>query len=199
MNETTGTETGKKGLSGSFKKGSVASIPYGHPHAGVLLEQARGKIIESEIGQVLIRVWDNFNIPVHVIKGDGESGFSPETNTIYLQISGAAKTPTPEFVLALVKALREADLEYSGYKTPDPALDITAYAAFVHARNLETITCICKFVKELSNSSYFSVLLDTLPKLGLNTVYEAYVDGASKEQLYDKYAEAYDNERGKWL
>ncbi len=199
MNDTTGTSSG--GLKGSFgSKGTkVNQIPYGHPHAAQIIAEAREIMIESELGRVLVQVWDKYQLPIHVIKGSGEPGFSPQTNTIYMQTPGSVKTATPEFVLGLIKALREADLEYSGHKTPDPARDITAFAAFMHARNLETITCICKFVKELTNSSYFTVLLDTLPKLGLNDVYKAYVGGASKEELYDKYAEAYDNERGTWL
>lgn len=199
MDDTTGTSSG--GLKSSFgSKGTkVNQIPYGHPNANTIIAAAREVLVQSELGVVLVQVWDKFQIPVHVIKGSGEPGFSPQTNTIYMRVPGNVTSATPEFVLGLIKALREADLEYSGYKTPDPSHDISAFAAFMHARNLETITCICKFVKELTNSSYFTVLLDTLPKLGLNEVYKAYIDGASREELYDKYAEAYDNERGTWL
>lgn len=199
MNDTTGTESG--GLKGSFgSKGTkVNQIPYGHPHAAQIIAEAREILLQTETGQILVEVWDKFNIPIHVLKGNGETGFSPETNVIYVQAPGSLKAASPEVVLGLLKALREADLEYAGFKTPDPAKDISTYAAFMHARNLETITAICKFVKELTNSSYFSVLLDTLPKLGLNGVYKAYIDGATREQLYDAYADAYDNERGKWL
>lgn len=199
MNDTPGTDN--SGLKGSFgSKGTkVNQIPYGHPHAKEIVAEAREILLKAETGQILVEIWDQFQIPIHVIKGNGEAGFSPQNNTIYLQVAGSIKTATPEVVLGLLKALREADMELAGFKTPDPSKDITTYAAFMHARNLETITAICKFVKELTNSSYFTVLLDTLPKLGLNGVYKAYIDGATREQLYDAYADAYDNERGKWL
>ncbi len=191
MNDTTGTSSG--GLSGSFKKGSSTAIPYGHPHAKTIIEESREIMAQSETGQALLRVWDKFNIPIHVIKGTGETGFSPDLNTIYIQTSGAVKGTNPEIVMGFIKALREADLEYSGEKAPDPVKDIMAYAGFMHARNVDCIINICKFVQELTNSSYFSDLLDTLPKLGLNEVYKAYIAGASDEELYMVYAEAYDS------
>lgn len=93
------------------------------------------------------------------------------------------------------KALREVDQEYSGHKAPDPMKDLIEYAAFIHARNLNSISHVCQFIKELTNSVFYQDLLDILPKLGLNGVYKAYVDGATKEELYMQYAEAY-NSRG---
>jgi hypothetical protein len=196
MNDTTGTDSG--GLKGSFgSKGTkVNQIPYGHPQGETIVKEAREKLVLTDIGQKLAKVWDTFRIPVHVVKGNGETGFSIDLNTIYIQTPGTTKAATPEIVLGMVKALREADLEYAGDKMPDPMKDVMAYAAFMHARNMETIVCMCQFVKELTNSLEFTVFLDTLPKLGLNGVYKAYINGASDEEIYIEYAKAYDTMRG---
>lgn len=191
-NDQTGSGLGKA-FGGKSKS---SGISYGHPAAKEILASARAVLQESETGRVLLRVMDHHRLPVHVIKGTGESGFSPDLNVIYLQLSGNVEGAVPTLILYLVKALREADQEYAGFRAPDPMKDIMAYAAFMHARNLDSITHVCKFVKELTNSSHFQELLDTLPKLGLNGVYKAYINGASKEELYMEYAAAYNTKRG---
>ena len=187
-------QTGLGGTFGSKTKGS--QIAYGHPAGKEIVAMARDVMKESETGRVLLKVLDYHKIPVHVIKGTGESGFTPDLNVIYLQVSGNVEKAQSGLILYLVKALREADQEYAGFRAPDPMKDIMAYAAFMHARNLDSITHICKFVKELTNTSYFTDLLDTLPKLGLNGVYKAFIAGASKEELYMEYAAAYNTKRG---
>ncbi len=186
------TEDGHLGSAFGEKGTKANQIAYGHPYGEKILEEAREILAESETGRALVNVQDHFKIPVNVIKGSGESGYAPDMNIIFLQVPGSKQEATPKLVMGYVKSLREADLEYQGEKAPDPMKDVIGYASFMHARNLDTIVHICKFVKELTNSSYFSNLLDTLPKLGLNSVYKAYIEGASDEELYMKYAEAYE-------
>lgn len=184
-----------KNLKGAFgdKGTQTNAISYGHPHAEAILSEAREIISKSATGNILVRVMDHHRIPVHIIKGTGESGFSPDLRTIYLQVPGKTTHATPDAVIQLVKALREADQEYSGHRAPDPMKDVIEYAAFMHARNLDSITHICMVVKELTNSSDFSEFLDSLTNLGLNGVYKAYLRGAPKEELYMEYAEAYNS------
>ncbi len=186
------TDDTNLGSSFGDKGTNVNQIAYGHPHADGILEGAREIISESAIGRALLNVQDHFKIPVSVIKGSGESGYEADMNVIFIQTSGATKTVTPEIVISYVKALREADLDKGGNKAPDPMKDVIGYAAFLHGRNLDTIVQICKFMKELSNSSYFQDLLDTLPKIGLYNVYKAYNNGASEDELYDVYADSYE-------
>ena len=193
MSENENTGSGLGGTFGSKTKGS--QISYGHPQSKEILAHAREIMKESPTGEILLKVMDHHRIPVHILKGAGESGFSPDLNVIYLKLSGNIESAKPSLVLNLVKALREADLEYSGNKAPDPMKDLIEYAGFIHARNLAALTTVCKFIKELTNSVYFQDLLDILPKLGLNGVYKAYINGATKEELYMEYAEAY-NSRG---
>ena len=92
----------------------------------------------------------------------------------------------------LAKSAREADQEYAGFKAPDPTKDVIEYAGFMHARNLDSTYYICQMIKELTNSLHFAVLLDSLKNLGLHNIYKAFLEGASKEELYDYYAEAYE-------
>lgn len=195
MNTDTTNNGENSGLKGSFgDRGTrVNAMSYGHPYAEQIIEGAKEVLRESSTGSILLQVQEKYKIPIHVMKGNSESGFSPEMKTIFLYAPAKINQASGEIIFDLAKAAREADLEYSGHKAPDPMKDLMAYAGFMHARNLDTVTHVCTIVKELTNSSYFSVLLDTLRKLGFNNLYKAYIDGASKEELYDYYAEAYDN------
>lgn len=187
-------QTGLGSTFGAKTRGS--QIGYGHPAAKDILAAAREVMNESETGRILLRVMDYHKIPVQIIRGTGESGFSPDLRVIYLQVSGKIDSAKNTLILYLVKALREADQEYAGFRAPDPMKDIMQYASFMHARNLDSVSHICKFVKELTGTSHFQEFVDTLPKLGLNGVYKAYIAGASKEELYKEYASAYNTIRG---
>lgn len=184
-------------LKGAFgEKGTQANaISYGHPHGEKIIGEAAAIIRESERGRLLLRVLDFKKVPLHIIRGNGESGFSPELMTIYLQVPGKTDTATPMFVVQFIKALSESAQELAGFKAPDPTRDIMAYASFIHGRNLDALSEVCQVVKELTDSSYFSDLLDTLSELGLNRVYKAYIDGASRDELYTEYANAYDQQQ----
>jgi hypothetical protein len=189
-----GTESAKSELQGAFGSQSRANaISYGHPHSKQILSEACDVIRESESGALLLVLLDQKRIPVHIMKGNGESGFSPDMMTVVMQVPGKVETATAKFIIELIKGLHEAAQELTGFKTPDPTKDVMKYASFIHSRNLDSITEVCRIINELTNSSYFSVLLDTLTKLGLNNVYKAYIDGASREELYEAYADAYDN------
>lgn len=190
----TETENGENSLGGAFgdRGTNVNAIAYGHPHAESIIEEARQVFAESETGRGFLKIWDYNRIPVSVMKGNGEGGFSADMGTIILQVPRKTKNATGEIIFDLARAIRDADQEYGGLKTPDPMKDIMAYATFIHARNLDSITYVCKFIKELTNSSYFPVLLDSLKVLGLNSFYKAYVNGEPKDKLYSYYAEAYD-------
>ena len=193
--ETENNNEADKALQGAFgdRGTNVNAIAYGHPYADKIIEGAKEVLRESETGRILIDVQEKLNIPVHVMKGKSESGFSPEMNTVFLYVPGKITKASGETVFDYIKAAREADLDYAGHKAPDPMKDLMEYAGFMHARNLDTITHVCKIVKELTNSSDSSVLLDTLRNLGFNDFYRAYLNGASRDELYDHYAEADDN------
>jgi hypothetical protein len=190
MNDTPGTQSG--GLKGSFKKGTSATINYGHPHAKALMESAYEVLQQSESARLFLRVVDTGLVPVHIIKGTGESGYSPDLNTIYMQAPAKMEKASGTFILQLAKAVHEATQEHAGFKTPDPTKDIMAYASFIHGRNLDSITETCQIVKELTNSSEYPELLDSLAELGLNGVYKAYIAGKSRDELYEEYVSAYD-------
>lgn len=186
-------ETTSSGLGGAFgSKTKGAQISYGHPYAKELLASACEVIRESETGRSLLKLVELKKVPVHVIKGTGQSGFSPELMTIYMQANGNLSRANGAFILGFIKALNEAAQELAGFKTPDPRKDIMAYASFIHGRNLDSITEVCRVVKELTNSSHFQDLLDSMTEIGLNGVYKAYIDGKSREVLYEQYASAYD-------
>lgn len=195
MNDTIDTDKQESGgLKGSFGDRGINmnAMGYGHPHAEKILREATEIIAESETGQLLLVMLRKKLVPVQVMKGRGESGFSPDMGTIIMQIPSNIDKALPEHVIHLIKALDEAAQERAGFTAPNPREDLMAYASFIHGRNLDSIMETCKIVKELTNSSYYSVLLDSLKDLGLNTVYEGYIKGLSRDELYTLYAEAYE-------
>ncbi len=192
--ETDNNDGSDKKLQGAFgdKGTNVNAIAYGHPYAEGIIDGAKEIIRESKTGNRLLILLDKNLVPIHIMKGKGDSGFSPDMGTIILQIPGNIQKTLPEHVIALIKALHEAAQERAGFKAPSPQKDIMAYASFIHGRNLDSITEVCKILKELTNSSHFPVLLDSLKKIGLYKVYEAYLSGKSRDELYTEYAEAYE-------
>lgn len=185
------TEDKQTGLGSTFSgKTSGSQIGYGHPYGESILESIMEIIKQAPTGQLLIRACQGGQIPIHVIKGNGVAGYSPQARVVYLQLTGNKQTANPVDILMCVKAMREADQDLIGLKTPDPMKDIMNYAAVMHTKNIDAIIYTCKVVKELTNSSNYPELLDGLAKLGYGKVYKAYVDGASKEEIVDVYASA---------
>lgn len=180
--------TGLGGTFGSKTRGS--QIGYGHPYSETILETAMAVITQAPTGQLLIKACRKGNIPIHIIKGNGIAGFSPQARVVYLQVGGKKETADPVDILMLIKAMREADQELIGLTTPDPMKDLMKYATVMHTKNLDSIIYTCKVVKELTNSSVYKDLLDGLAKLGYGKVYSAYLKDASEEELFDAYAEA---------
>lgn len=192
MNTDTENSENKLGTAFGDRGTNVNAIAYGHPHAHKIIEEAIEIIRESETGAHLTKINTVHNIPIHVIKGMGASGFNPQANVIYLQVSSKIDKAEPNIILELVKGLREADQHLIGYVAPDPTKDITEYAATMHAKALDSIIYVCRVLKELTNSSYFPVLIDSLKKLGFNSFYNAYLEGRPIDELYDYYAEEFD-------
>lgn len=189
--ETENNDSSDNKLQGAFgdKGTNVNAIAYGHPYAETIIEGAKEIIRESETGKLLIKVHNVHKIPIHVIKGTGDSGYNPDSKVVYLQVPGKLTKADPKIILQLIRGLREADQDVMGYTAPDPNKDLMAYATIMHGKSLDAIIYICKVIKELTNSSSFSVLLEALADLGYSKFYKAYIADASKEELFDIYAE----------
>ncbi len=193
MNTDTGNENGSTGdnqLQGAFgdKGTNVNAIVYGHPHADKIIEEAEEILRESETGRLLLKAKAKGNIPVSVMKGTGESGFSPDARIIYVQIPGKVSKADAKFTLQYTKALREADQDLMGYKAPDRNKDVMEYATVMHTKNIDSITYVCKVVKELTNSSHFPVLIDAIDKIGYKDMYKVYERNGSQDELMKAYA-----------
>ncbi|PZQ46562.1 MAG: hypothetical protein DI551_04975 [Micavibrio aeruginosavorus] len=185
------TDKETSGLGGTFgSKTKGSQIGYGHPYADSILDSAMAVISTVPTGQLLIKACRKGGIPIHIIKGTGIAGFSPQARVVYLQVPGKKETADPVDILMLVKAMREADQELIGLTTPDPLKDLMRYATVMHTKNLDAIIYTCKVVKELTKTSEYPELLDGLTKLGYGKVYSAYLKDASEEELFDAYAEA---------
>lgn len=183
------TDKETSGLGGAFGgRTSGSQISYGHPFAKEIIQSAKETIATSETGRILLKSCEMGRIPINVIKGLGEPGFSSEARIIYVQASGKTSKADSKLVLQLVKALREADQDLLGHKAPDPAKDIMHYATVMHGKNMDAIVYVCKLVKDLVNTSLFTDLLDALDDLGYKKVYQVYAENGSKEEIYKAYA-----------
>lgn len=180
------TDTGLGGAFGAKTRG--AQIGYGHPHAREILDSAKEAIRTTETGRMLMKSCEMGRIPVNVIKGLGEPGFSPESRIIYIQASGKTAQADSRMVLQIVKAMREADQDLLGLKAPDPSKDIMHYATVMHGKNMDAIIHVCKFVKELINTSGFTDFLDAMDDLGYKKVYQVFAADGSKEEMFKAYA-----------
>lgn len=181
-------QTGLGGAFGAKTKGS--QIGYGHPYSDTIRESAMAVISQAPTGKLLMKACHKGNIPIHIIKGNGVAGFSPQARVVYLQMAGKKEYADSVDILMLIKAMREADQELIGLTTPDPMKDLMKYATVMHTKNLDAIIYTCKVVKELTSSSVYKDLLDGLAKLGYGKVYSAYLKDASEEELFDAYADA---------
>lgn len=185
----TDKDTTSSGLGGAFSgKTTGSQVSYGHPYAQEILDTAKQIIGDSETGKMLLKSCEMGRIPINVIKGIGHPGFSPESRIIYLQVAGKISKADPKLILQLVKALREADQDLLGLKTPDPRKDVMEYATVMHAKNMDSIVHVCKFVKELIKTSLFPDFLDAMDELGYKKVYQVYAENGSKEDIFKAYA-----------
>ncbi len=180
------TTSGLGSTFGGKTKGS--QISYGHPYSKEILDSAKEVIKTTPTGKMLLRSCEMGKIPINVIKGFGEPGFSPEARIIYIQAAGKISKADPKLVLQIVKALREADQDMMGLKAPDPAKDIMTYASVIHAKNMDSIVHVCKFVKDLVNTSLFTNFLEVLGELGYKKVYQVYSENGSDEEIFKAYA-----------
>ncbi len=187
---TTGSDNGLQGAFGD-RGTNVNAIGYGHPNGDKIIEEAFDILGQSKTGQIYLKVLNQFKIPIHMMNGMNESGFSSDMKTIFLQVPKPQKTISGDILFNLIKALSEADQEFSGLTAPNPMTDVMGYATFMHRRNLDSLTHTCMVIKELTDTEFHTILLDSLNKFGLNGFYRAYIDGVSREELYDHYAEAY--------
>ncbi len=187
---TTDNGESNNGLQGAFgdRGTNVNAISYGHPHGEKILEEAEEILRESETGRLLLKAKAKGNVPVSVMKGTGESGFSSDTKIIYLQIPKKISKADNKTILQYAKALREADQHLMGYIAPDPDKDLMEYATVMHAKNMDAITYLCKIVLELTKSSSFSVLIDTLDQLGYKGVYEVLARDGTREEIFKAYS-----------
>lgn len=178
--------TGIGSAFGSKTKGS--QINYGHPYGREIIDGAKEIIRSTETGRMLLKSCEMGRIPINIIKGLGEPGFSPEARIIYIQAAGKTTKADSKLILQIVKAMREADQDLLGHKAPDPSKDIMHYATVMHGKNMDAIVHVCKFVKDLTNTSEFNDFLDALDDLGYKKVYKVVVENGSKEEIFKAYA-----------
>ncbi len=186
--ETDSNDT--KTLNDAFgSKGTkMNSISFSHPYAESIIDRAKELMSESDAGRALIRAQELKKAPIHVLKGDGESGYNPQSKVIYVPISGKKDRLDAKTFILFVKAFRALEQEYMGLETPDPSMDVIKYAGILHAKNVDSIIYACKVVCEMQSSKVFSNLLDAIETFGYIELYKGYESKATFDELYDIYS-----------
>ena len=191
MNIETEQNTGSSAKDAFGSKGTkLNSISFSHPYAEDIIDRAKELLRESEAGKALIRVQEIKRIPIHVLKGDGESGYNPQSNVIYVPISGKKDRLDAKTFILFVKAFRALDQEFIGLETPNPSMEVMQYAARLHSKNVDSIVYACKVVSEMSSSKVFPNLLDAIESFGYSDLYKGYKEEKTLEELFDLYAES---------
>jgi len=189
MNIETEQNTGSSAKDAFGSKGTkLNSISFSHPYAEDIIDRAMELMSESETGQALIRAQKMKESPVHVLKGDGESGYNPQSNVIYVPISGKKDRLDAKTFILFVRAFRAMEQEFVGLETPDPSMEVMRYAGRLHAKNVDSIIYACKVVSEMSSSKVFPNLLDAMDSFGYSDLYKGYESKATLEELYDIYS-----------
>ncbi len=189
MNTETENDTPKQ-LQGAFgnKGSSLTSVSFSHPYAEDIIGRAKELLAESEAGRALIRAQELKKAPIHVLKGNGESGYNPQSKVIYVPISGKKDKLDAKTFILFIKAFRALEQEYMGLETPDPGMEVMKYAGRLHAKNVDCIIYACKVVSEMSSSEVFPNLLDAIETFGYIKLYKGYESKASLDELYDIYS-----------
>jgi hypothetical protein len=187
----TDTENSTTSASDAFgtKGTKMNSISFSHPYAEDIIDRAKELMNESETGRALIHAQEIKKSPVHVLKGDGDSGYNPQSNVIYVPISGKKDRLDAKTFILFVKAYRTMEQEFVGLETPTPTMEVTKYAGRLHAKNVDSILYACKVVSEMSSSKVFPNLLDAIEAFGYSDLYKGYENKATLEELYKIYSE----------
>ncbi len=190
MNIETEQNTGSSAKDAFGSKGTkLNSISFSHPYAKDIIDRAKELMRESETGSILVSVQEQQGIPIHVLKGDGESGYNALSKVIYVPVSGKKDKLDGRAFILFVKAFRALDQEFAGLETPDPSMEVIKYAGRLHAKNVDSIFHACKVVSEMQSSKVFSNLLDAMNSFGYSDLYRAYEKNVSKEDFYKIYSE----------
>lgn len=179
----------ESGLQGAF--GDMGNkqnhVDYSHPLAKEMLEEIKKQMSKVKTGYGLLAVPEAYGYKIRVLKGKAEPGVSSEHKIIYIHIPLKQAQVMPKQILDLVKAIRLAEQDVMGFTTPDESKDIFEHASVVHAKNLDSIVCMCRFVKDLEKTDLYSIFIDTLEKMGHSAVYKAYSSDFDTDELSDAY------------
>ena len=192
MNDTIDTEPNdNNALQGAFgdRGTNFNALNFSHPYAESIIDRAKELLSESEAGKTLLGVQRTQNAPIHVLKGDGESGYNPVSKVIYVPVPSKKNALDGKTFILFVKAIRALDQELIGLETPDTSMDVLHYSARLHSKNVDCIIYACKVVSEMSSSKVFSNLLDALDGFGYSEIYRAYEKKASVEEIMEIYSE----------
>lgn len=179
-------ETNLQGAFGDM--GSKQShVDYSHPMADELLTGIKNQMNKIKTGYGLLGVPEAYGYNIRVLKGKADPGVSSEHKIIYIHIPAKQTEVLPKQILDLTKAIRLAEQDVMGFTTPDPSKDIFEHASVVHAKNLDSIVCMCRLIKDLENTDLYPIFIDTLEKMGHIAIYKEFMSGSDAEKLSDTY------------
>ena len=160
-----------------------------HPHAARLRASLHKHCVNAPVGQLLLKACEFGHVDfLFYSSRTPDSTFEPTALAIFVLALDSESQITHGLALKCVRSMRYADQQLMGFSTPDFRVGAQEYATMMHGKALDALMYMCKFIKETSEESVKQKYIECLSKSEKN-LFEAYVDGASNEQLFDIYTQ----------
>ncbi len=162
---------------------------YLHQNADTLLKQAEELLARTETGRRLLEFKNQYGVKVNVLRSNMTLTYVPDQKNVFLSCSGDLEAANKTLVLDLAAGLREAEHYAVGYILPDKDKDPEQYANMYHSKQLDISVHMCKVAYDFETDHKDTEYLDILYKNGYGSIYEAYRDQVSFDELAETYAE----------
>lgn len=173
-------------LNKTFSAGrNSAKSSFRHEREDHIIDQLRFVMKHSDTAQALLDFADNHNIQIHVLKNKEDFGFIPEGQIVYIAATPNERIGTPEMLINLIGALREAQQEQFP-ETRRPTLDMgeERYVQHYVDKKADIHWHQCQAIEEIEKSLGFTEIVDSFRAMGYSEILEAYKkDKESSEEI----------------
>lgn len=87
-----------------------------HPYAGLIIQGAMKILEHSAVGQALLKFIDETQLDIRILKGEKQGGFIGSSSLAVVTCPTHHNKLYPSTLLDFIKAVREAQLYFQGYK-----------------------------------------------------------------------------------
>lgn len=160
----------------SFAPGQGAGrATYRHEREKPIIDQLRFVMQHSPTAKGLLNFADEANLEIHVMKNKANFGYMPSGRIVYISAPPEQRTPTPEMLIHLVGALREAQQEtYPEMSRPNVEMGRDAFVNKFMDKKADIYFFQCCVVEEIEKALNFTEIVDSFQAMGYSDILEAY-------------------------